>query len=96
MALSENGDTALIGGLGDDALSGAAWVFKRTAGVWTQQGEKLTGSGESGEGEFGEAVALSASGDTALIGGHEDQTGSARPGSSPARSPESGASRAKS
>ncbi len=55
VALSENGNTALIGGLGDDELTGAAWVFTRTAGVWTQQGEKLTGTGESGEGEFGES-----------------------------------------
>ncbi len=38
---------------------GAAWVFTRSGATWTQQGEKLTGSGESGAGEFGSSVALS-------------------------------------
>jgi hypothetical protein len=72
VALSADGNTALIGGLGDDDLTGAAWVFTRTGGVWAQQGEKLTGTGESGEAEFGESVALSADGATALIGGQSD------------------------
>ena len=49
-------------------------MFTRSAGVWSQQGAKLTGAGESGEGEFGEAVALSADGNTALVGGPEDDT----------------------
>ena len=51
---------------------GAAWVFTRSGSTWTQQGEKLTGGGESGEGEFGSSVALSAEGNTALIGGPAD------------------------
>ena len=37
-----------------------------------QQGDKLTGSGESGAGKFGYSVALSADGNTALIGGPDD------------------------
>ena len=44
-----------------------AWVFTRSASTWTQQGPKLTGSGETGEGRFGVAVALSADGNTALV-----------------------------
>ena len=47
VALSADGDTALIGGLGDDGLKGAAWVFMRTGSTWSQQGGKLTGRGES-------------------------------------------------
>src|SRR5213078_3885734 len=39
---------------------------------FVQQGAKLTGSGESGSGRFGASVALSADGDTALIGGPLD------------------------
>ena len=68
VALSADGDTALIGAWNDDSSRGAAWVFTRTAGVWSQQGPKLTPTGEVGEGRFGVAVALSADGDTALIG----------------------------
>ena len=73
-ALAEDGDTVLIGGPADSGGAGAAWVFTRSGGVWSQQGPKLTGGGESGEGEFGYSVALSKDGDTALIGGPEDDT----------------------
>ena len=76
VALSGDGDTALIGAPGDDDEKGAAWVFTRSGSTWTQQGEKLTGAGE-GEGEFGRSVALSADGDTALIGGPDDEDGAA-------------------
>ena len=72
VALSGDGDTALIGGPADDGGKGAAWVFTRSGSTWTQQGEKLTGTGESGEGRFGDSVALSGDGDTALIGGPHD------------------------
>src|SRR3954451_1977690 len=72
VALSADGDTALIGGLSDNGDVGAAWAFTRSGGVWTQQGTKLTGGGETGTGEFGWSVALSADGNTALIGGNTD------------------------
>lgn len=72
VALSGDGDTALIGATGDDDHKGAAWVFTRTGSTWTQQGEKLTGSGEVGEGWFGRSVALSQDGNTALVGAFHD------------------------
>jgi hypothetical protein len=75
VALSADGDTALIGAPADDHGIGAAWVFTRSDGVWTQQGGKLTGAGESGAGLFGASVALAAGGETALIGGPEDSGG---------------------
>ena len=75
VALSADSNTALIGGRGDNNFTGAAWVFTRSGSTWTLQGTKLTGSGESGVGEFGEAVALSAAGNTALIGGPGDSEG---------------------
>jgi hypothetical protein len=76
VALSSDGDTALIGGSGDSEAHGAAWVFTRSGETWTQQGEKLTGAGEVGEHvSFGESVALSADGNTALIGGAGDNGG---------------------
>jgi FG-GAP repeat len=75
VALSADGETALIGGQGDGGGVGAAWVFARSGLSWAQQGGKLTGAGEAGAGYFGDGVALSADGDTALIGGHEDGGG---------------------
>jgi hypothetical protein len=72
VALSGDGNNALIGGGGDNSEVGAAWVFTRSGSTWEQQGEKLTGGEESGKAEFGESVELSADGDTALIGGYAD------------------------
>jgi hypothetical protein len=69
VALSSDGNTALIGGHGDNGDVGAAWVFTRSGSTWTQQGNKLTASDETGLGGFGGSVALSADGNTALIGG---------------------------
>jgi len=75
VALSADGNTAIIGGYGDNAAHGAAWVWTRSGGVWTQQGPKLVGLGAvSGVGNSwqGWSVALSATGDTAIIGGLTD------------------------
>jgi FG-GAP repeat len=78
VALSRNGDTALLGAPHDDGGEarglGAAWVFARSSTAWSQQGTKLTGGEESGEGDFGAAVALAGSGSRALIGGPEDNS----------------------
>ncbi len=76
VALSSDGNTALIGAAGNGAYAGAAFVFTRSGGVWTQQGPKLTGGKEeSGPGAFGLRLALSSDGNTALIGAHEDNGG---------------------
>ncbi len=75
--LSADGNTALIGGPTDDKNAGAAWVFTRSGSTWTQQGAKLTGAGETGAGDFGWSVALSADGNTALIGGPTDNNAGA-------------------
>lgn len=73
VALSADGDTALVGAPGDSRYRGAVWVFVRKGGVWAQQGQKLVASGEVGQAEFGISVALSANGDTALAGGPDDR-----------------------
>jgi len=52
VALSADGNTALIGGP-DDGTAGAAWVFTRANSTWTQQGAKLVSSGASGSAEQG-------------------------------------------
>jgi hypothetical protein len=69
VALSADGNTALVGGRDDNGLVGAAWVFVRNAGLWTQQGAKLVAVGGGGPGGAqGYSVALSADGNTAMVG----------------------------
>jgi hypothetical protein len=78
VALSADGDTAIIGGPGDAKFVGAAWVFTRKDGVWTQQGRKLIGSDVFGKAEQGYSLALSGDGNTAIVGGyHEPEIGAA-------------------
>ena len=74
VALSADGNTAIVGGSGDNSDAGAAWVFTRSGGVWTQQGSKLVGSGAVGAAAQGYSVALSADGNTAIVGGHGDNS----------------------
>jgi hypothetical protein len=76
VAVSADGNTVILGGSADDSQLGAAWVFTRSNGVWTQQGNKLVGSGAVGTEVFqGAAVALSADGNTAIVGGPGDSSG---------------------
>jgi hypothetical protein len=72
VSLSADGNTALMGGPGDNLDIGAAWVFTRSGGVWTQQGNKLVGTGAVGNAVQGISVALSGDGSTAIIGGDND------------------------
>ncbi|SPF36384.1 exported hypothetical protein [Candidatus Sulfopaludibacter sp. SbA4] len=75
VALSADGNTALVGGYFDNAQTGAAWVFARSGGVWSQQGGKLVGTDVNGTAYQGYSVALSADGNTAVVGGYNDNNG---------------------
>jgi len=68
-AVAVDDDTALIGAAGDDigGASGSAYVFTRTAGVWTEQAKLRPADLADGE-YFGVSAALD--GDTAVIGSH--------------------------
>jgi hypothetical protein len=78
IAMSADESTAVIGAGGDGTppgggiSTGAAWIFTRSGSTWTEQGPKLTGAGEVGNGSFGGAAAISADGNTVLIGGRSD------------------------
>jgi hypothetical protein len=72
VALSADGNTAVVGGWSDNDKTGAAWVFTRSGGAWTQQGKKLVGAGAVGSARQGTSVALSADGNTAIVGGPGD------------------------
>lgn len=77
IALSADGNTLLTGGPYDNSSIGAAWIFTCTAGVWTQQGGKLVSTDYQNVGgvEQGEAVALSADGNTAVVASPTDNGG---------------------
>jgi hypothetical protein len=72
VALSGDGNTAIVGGPGDNNFVGAAWVFIRSDGMWNQQASKLVGTGNTGIASQGSSVALSGDGKTAIVGGSED------------------------
>jgi hypothetical protein len=67
VALSADGNTALVGEPSATALPGSAWIFTRSGTTWTR-GAVLPGEGVSVGGRFGKSVALSADGETALVG----------------------------
>jgi hypothetical protein len=75
VSLSSDGNTAIVGAYSDNNYSGAAWVYTRSGGVWTQQ-KKLVGTeaiitqedGWIGSGQ-GHSVSLSSDGNTAIVGG---------------------------
>jgi IPT/TIG domain/FG-GAP repeat len=67
VAVSGDGDTALIGGPRQPGSVGMAWVFRRSGSEWGED-EQLMPREESGDGRFGSSVALSANGEKALVG----------------------------
>jgi len=71
VSLSADGNTALIGGPGDNGY-GAVWFFVRNAGIWTQQGGKLTGRDSLPGGRDGYSVSLSSDGNIAIVGEEHD------------------------
>jgi uncharacterized repeat protein (TIGR01451 family) len=71
VALSADGSTAIVGGPSDSGNVGAAWVYTRSAGVWTQQA-KLTAGDAVGIARQGFSAALSSDGNTAAVGGIND------------------------
>ena len=72
VAMSADGNTIFAGASNDNSGIGAAWVFTRESFKWKQQGSKITAEGEVGPAAFGVSVALSADGNTAVIGSSEE------------------------
>jgi hypothetical protein len=83
VALSADGDTALVGDTGlktvavcasggtcssGSGLPSSVWVFTRSGTTWTEQGSALSPPSARGVSGFGSSVALSADGNTALVG----------------------------
>jgi hypothetical protein len=83
VSISADGKTAIIGGSSDSVGQGAAWVFTRSDSTWSQQGDKLVGTGSIWGWDYsgmigpaqGGAVSLSSDGNTAIVGGPTDNGG---------------------
>ena len=71
VALSPDGSTALISAPGYAVNHGAAWLFRRSGSTWGEAQEQLqsTSSTKAIGARFGSSVAMSASGETILVGG---------------------------
>ncbi|HPA09104.1 MAG TPA: kelch repeat-containing protein, partial [Methanoregulaceae archaeon] len=72
IALSADGSTALIGAYGNNAQTGATYIFEKGGG-WTSKGAADATAKFTGEvpiDYFGYSTALSADGSTALVGGY--------------------------
>ena len=65
VSLSADGNTVIVGGHGDNGYRGAAWIWSKKGGVWTQE-PKLAGSGTNGH--FGRSVGISGADGTVVIG----------------------------
>jgi hypothetical protein len=74
VGLSGDGKTAFVGGPSANGGAGAVWVFARSGSRWTRRA-RLTGAGESGNGQFGSTIALSADGRIAAVGAPLDGSG---------------------
>ena len=75
MAVSADGKTAVVGAPGDNGEAGAAWVFTRSGGSWSEQGELKAGLGEAPGGRFGSSVAISSNGSAVVVGAPADGGG---------------------
>jgi len=74
VAISADGNTAIVGGPNDNSNVGGAWIFKRSGSTWTQQGAELVGTGATGAAQQGKSVAISGDGTTVIIGGPGDNS----------------------
>jgi FG-GAP repeat len=72
VSLSGDGNTAIVGAPYDNDYAGAARVYMRSGGVWSQLGAKLVGAGAVGSAGQGYLVSLSGNGNTAIVGGPFD------------------------
>src|SRR5207248_1409745 len=69
VALSGDGNTALVGAVYKNAYQGAAYAFTRSGATWSQQ-QELTASDGAANDRFGYSAALSGDGNTALLGAY--------------------------
>lgn len=67
VALSQNGDIAVVGARGDETLAGAVYEFRRTGDLWVQQA-KITTNEIVPYDYFGNVLSISADASTMVVG----------------------------
>jgi hypothetical protein len=72
VAISSDGNTAIIGAYADDT-KGSAYIYIRSGTTWSQQAKLVAADGAAGD-YFGNSVAISSDGNTAIIGAYYDDT----------------------
>lgn len=76
IALSNDGNTMAIGAIGESSLvpnSGAAYVFTRSTGMWSQQALLKASNPDAGD-DFGVSIALSGDGNTLAVGAYQEDS----------------------
>ncbi|MFN5366443.1 MAG: hypothetical protein ACK5CH_13615, partial [Bacteroidota bacterium] len=68
VSLGADGKYLISGGYNHNTRQGTAWIFTRNGSVWSQQAQ-ITGTGGTSASYQGYSVAISADGNTAIIGG---------------------------
>ncbi len=76
VALAADGTTALVGAYYNNTRQGAAYVYTRAGGTWSQTAKLIAADGTAGD-DFGSSVALAADGTTALVGAASSYPGAA-------------------
>jgi hypothetical protein len=75
ISISTSGNTIAVGGPTDNSDIGATWIFEWNGSTWLQQGSKIVGTDIVGTQPLqGDAISLSASGNTLYIGSPVDNS----------------------
>ncbi len=80
ISVAAAGDTVVVGATGESSSAGAAYVFVRSTGVWTQQAY-LKASNAGGDDKFGQSVAVA--GDTVVVGAFQEDSSTTGVNSTP-------------
>jgi hypothetical protein len=78
VAMSKDGNTVIVGAYGERGAtnnttnSGAAYVFRYSSGTWSEDSTILRASNAGSNDYFGYAVAMSADGNTVIVGAHKE------------------------
>ena len=73
VALSENGNTAIVGAPGEYP-GGSAYVYTRSGNSWSQQA-KIKSTDIQSNDQFGNSVSISSDGNKVLVGANNEDTG---------------------
>lgn len=76
VAINAAGTVLAVGGPSDDTNFGATWVWSFNGTAWTQVGNKLVGTGSTGNtNNQGTSVALNANGTVLAVGAPSETSG---------------------